>query len=56
MVYKNELVYCVDLLISEINFFQFDCYDWDSDGSDDLIGTFTTTFNEMLKANEREVH
>ncbi|XP_028399865.1 copine-3-like isoform X2 [Dendronephthya gigantea] len=34
---------------------KFDCYDWDSDGSDDFIGTFTTTFNEMLKANEREV-
>ena len=34
---------------------KFDCYDWDSDGSDDLIGSFTTTFNEMLKANQREV-
>ncbi|XP_046859576.1 copine-3-like [Xenia sp. Carnegie-2017] len=34
---------------------KIDCYDWDSDSNDDLIGSFTTTFNEMLKANEREV-
>ncbi|XP_052260932.1 copine-8-like isoform X2 [Dreissena polymorpha] len=27
-----------------------ECYDWDSDGSHDLIGEFTTTLKDLLKA------
>ena len=27
--------------------FQFDVYDWDSDGSHDLIGGFSTTVDEL---------
>jgi Ca2+-dependent lipid-binding protein len=29
-----------------------DCYDWDSDGSHDFIGQFTTNLNEMEKAGK----
>ncbi|XP_028392485.1 copine-3-like isoform X2 [Dendronephthya gigantea] len=29
-----------------------DCYDWDSDGSNDFIGQFTTNLNEMEKAGK----
>lgn len=34
---------------------KFIVYDWDKDGSHDLIGEFTTTVNAMLKAAENEV-
>ncbi|CAG5131604.1 unnamed protein product, partial [Candidula unifasciata] len=34
---------------------KFDCYDWDSDGSHDYIGGFTTTFDEMSKAIQQEI-
>ncbi|GFN97507.1 copine-3 [Plakobranchus ocellatus] len=34
---------------------KIDCYDWDSDGSHDYIGGFTTTLDEMLKAANGEV-
>ena len=30
-----------------LDFLQFDCYDYDSDGSHDFIGTFTTTLADM---------
>ena len=30
-------------------------FDWDGDGSHDLIGGFTTTVEEMLKARDGEV-
>ena len=29
-----------------------DCYDWDSDGSHDFIGQFTTNLSEMEKAGK----
>ena len=28
------------------------CYDWDSDGSHDLIGQFVTSLAEITKAHE----
>ena len=31
-------------------FLQLDVYDWDSDGSHDLIGGFTTTVDELAAA------
>ncbi|RDD37578.1 Copine-3 [Trichoplax sp. H2] len=31
------------------------CYDYDSDGSHDLIGTFTTTLKEMVRADRNPV-
>ena len=34
---------------------QIDCYDWDSDGSHDLIGSFTATVEEFLKCAHGEV-
>ncbi|KAH9503474.1 Copine-3 [Bulinus truncatus] len=34
---------------------KIDCYDWDSDGSNDYIGGFTTTLEEMLKASAGEL-
>ncbi|KAK7498760.1 hypothetical protein BaRGS_00009852, partial [Batillaria attramentaria] len=34
---------------------QIEVFDWDSDGSHDLIGGFTTTLEEMLKAGSSEV-
>ncbi|KAL8612435.1 hypothetical protein ACOMHN_008420 [Nucella lapillus] len=34
---------------------KFDVYDWDSDGSHDYIGGFTTTLEEMLTASKQEV-
>ncbi|XP_070186631.1 copine-3-like isoform X2 [Littorina saxatilis] len=33
----------------------FEVYDWDGDGSHDLIGGFETTLDEMLKARDSEV-
>ena len=26
------------------------CYDWDSDGSHDLIGSFTTSLRQLMEA------
>lgn len=34
---------------------KFDIYDYDSDGSHDYIGGFTTTLEEMLRASNQEV-
>ncbi|XP_059147817.1 copine-3-like [Physella acuta] len=34
---------------------KIDCYDWDSSGSHDFIGTCTTTFEEMSRAATKEV-
>ncbi|RUS76350.1 hypothetical protein EGW08_015880, partial [Elysia chlorotica] len=34
---------------------KIDCYDWDSDGTHDFIGGFTTTFDEMYQATKQEV-
>ncbi|XP_046563464.1 copine-3-like isoform X1 [Haliotis rubra] len=33
---------------------KIDVYDWDSDGSHDLIGGFTTSLNDLLKAEKQE--
>ena len=35
--------------------FQFDVYDYDSDGSHDLIGTFVTTVTAMSEATKQPV-
>ena len=35
--------------------FQIDCYDWDSDGSHDLIGSFTTNLADLLQAENKQV-
>ena len=36
--------------------FQISCFDWDSDGSHDFIGTFTTNLREMCSIQQpREV-
>ena len=34
------------------------CYDWDSDGSHDLIGIFTTSLGQLMEAqdNKTKVH
>ena len=32
-----------------------DCYDYDSDGSHDFIGSFTTTVAEMMQASKQQV-
>ncbi|XP_021347937.1 copine-3-like isoform X2 [Mizuhopecten yessoensis] len=34
---------------------KFDVYDWDKDGSHDLIGGFTTSVKEMMAASDQEV-
>ncbi|XP_059176110.1 copine-3-like [Physella acuta] len=34
---------------------KIDCYDWDSDGSNDYIGGFTTTLEEMMKSSAGEI-
>ncbi|KAK0045850.1 copine-3 [Biomphalaria pfeifferi] len=34
---------------------KIDCYDWDSDGSNDYIGGFTTTLEEILKSSAGEI-
>ena len=36
------------LVILVFSYHQFRCFDYDDDGSHDLIGEFTTTMNEML--------
>lgn len=33
---------------------QVTCYDWDSDGSHDLIGHFTTTLGEITEAYQTQ--
>jgi hypothetical protein len=38
-----------------LDFLQFDVYDFDGDGSHDLIGGFTATLNDLLKAAQGEV-
>lgn len=35
-------------------FLQVRCYDWDSDGSHDLIGEFHTTLGELSRASEEK--
>ncbi|CAB4012113.1 copine-3-like isoform X1 [Paramuricea clavata] len=43
----------VDLCNADLNrTIKVDCYDWDSDGSHDFIGQFTTNLNEMEKAGK----
>ncbi len=38
-----------------MSFWQVDCYDYDSDGSHDFIGTFSTTGTEIMKAIDQQV-
>ena len=33
---------------------QVTCYDWDSDGSHDLIGIFTTSLGQLMEAEQRK--
>lgn len=37
-------------IIVWFTYFQINCYDYDSDGSSDLIGSFTTSVAEMMQA------
>lgn len=34
---------------------QVDCFDYDDDGDHDLIGSFSTTVEEMMKATSKPV-
>ena len=45
-----------NIILFSIVFFKILCYDWDSDGSHDFIGGFTTNLREMCSAQpSREV-
>ena len=45
----NEEAFVNSMLI------QVKCYDWDSDGSSDFIGEFTTTARRFQEAGSRQV-
>ena len=46
---SNHLKFCATFCSLQVT-----CYDWDSDGSHDLIGHFTTTLGEITEAYQTQ--
>ena len=43
------------MMMDHMVILQIDCYDYDDDGSHDLIGSCTTNVLQMIQANDGEI-